>query len=70
MRRADKIAASVNRVSRQCRVLNISEHYRLPRPVRGVALLKHIQFMFPLEFVDTMHKHNNPINIEVDCQSV
>jgi hypothetical protein len=29
----------VSRLSRQCGILNISQHYRPPRPVTGTALL-------------------------------
>jgi hypothetical protein len=30
---------TVSRLSRQCGILNISQHYRPPRPVTGIALL-------------------------------
>jgi hypothetical protein len=30
---------SVSRLSKQCRLLNISQSYRPPRPVTGIALL-------------------------------
>jgi hypothetical protein len=30
---------SVSRLSRQCEILNISQPYRPPRPVMGIALL-------------------------------
>jgi hypothetical protein len=31
--------SSVSRLSRQCRILNIPQPYRPPRPVTGIALL-------------------------------
>jgi hypothetical protein len=37
MRRADNLP--VSRFSRQCGILNISQPYRLPQPVMGIALL-------------------------------
>jgi hypothetical protein len=39
VRMADKLIASVSRLSRQCGVVNISELYRPTRPVTGIALL-------------------------------
>jgi hypothetical protein len=33
------IPPSLSRLSRQCGILNISQHYRTPRPVAGIALL-------------------------------
>jgi hypothetical protein len=39
MCRADTLPSSVSRLSRQCEILNISQPYRPPRPVTGIALL-------------------------------
>jgi hypothetical protein len=47
--RADNLTPTVSR-SRQCEILNISQPYRPPRPVMGIALL--------LLFVD---KNNWPL---------
>jgi hypothetical protein len=34
------LPSSVSRLSRQCRILNISQPYRPPRPVTGIASLQ------------------------------
>jgi hypothetical protein len=39
VRKADNLATSVSRMSRQCGILNISQPYRPPRLVTGIALL-------------------------------
>jgi hypothetical protein len=39
VRRADNLTANVSRLSRQCGIFNISQPYRPPRPVTGIALL-------------------------------
>jgi hypothetical protein len=39
VRRVDNLTASMSRLSRQCGILNISQPYRPPRPVLGIALL-------------------------------
>jgi hypothetical protein len=38
VRRADKLTSVCEPVSRQCGILNISQIYRPPRPVTGMAL--------------------------------
>jgi hypothetical protein len=37
--KTDKLTATVSRLSRQCGIFNISQPYRPPRPVTGIALL-------------------------------
>jgi hypothetical protein len=37
--RAENLLPSVSRLSRQCGILNITQPYRLPRPITGIALL-------------------------------
>jgi hypothetical protein len=39
MSRADSLPSYVSRLSRQCGILNISQPYRPPRSVTGIALL-------------------------------
>jgi hypothetical protein len=39
VRKAENLSSSVSRLSRQYRILKISQHYRPPRPVTGIALL-------------------------------
>jgi hypothetical protein len=38
-READNLSPSVSGLSRQCGILDISQRYRPPRPVMGIALL-------------------------------
>jgi hypothetical protein len=44
VRRADNLTTSVSRLSRQCGILNISQPYRPPRHVTGIALLYFIYY--------------------------
>jgi hypothetical protein len=44
--RQTKPSPSMSRLSRQCGTLNISQPYRPPRPVTGIALLVYMQMMF------------------------
>jgi hypothetical protein len=37
---------SVSRMSKQCGSLNISQHYKPPRPVTGIALLFKMKIMY------------------------
>jgi hypothetical protein len=50
MRGADNL---MSRLSRQCGILNISQPYRLPRPVTGIALLHSTGFTEPLTETST-----------------
>jgi hypothetical protein len=43
---------TVNRLSRQCGILNISQPHRSPRPVTGIAVLLHVTKKENLKFLN------------------
>jgi hypothetical protein len=50
----------VSRLSRQCGILNISQHYRPPRPVTGIAFLSFFFFFFYKELkLETSDREEN-----------
>jgi hypothetical protein len=60
VRRADNLTSSLKRLSRQCGILNISQPYRSPRPVTGIALL----------FVTNSFKETNDDYCLTECDLV
>jgi hypothetical protein len=44
VRKADNLPPSMSRLSRQCEILNISQPFRTPQPVKGIGLLFYFYF--------------------------
>jgi hypothetical protein len=55
---------TVSRLSRQCGILNISQPYRLPRPVTGITLL-YFYFLYPVRQNSSLYELT--VKYDISC---